>query len=62
MSEPCCACRTSSIATKQDCNNVFEALARIFADVNAVTPVTCVGNISMNLMFKQTQHASNKSD
>jgi len=38
----------------------FEAIARIFVDVNAVTPVTCVDNILMNLVFKQTRHASNK--
>jgi len=30
----------------------FEAYARIFVYVNAVTPVTCVDNILMNLILK----------
>jgi len=31
---------------------VYEAYARIFVYVNAATPVTCVDNILMNLLFK----------
>jgi len=42
MSELCSACGTSSIVTAQDCKKVFEAHARIFIYVNAVTPVICV--------------------
>jgi len=60
MSELCCACRTSSIVTTQNCKKVFEAYARIFVYVNSVTPVTCGDNILINLVFKQTRHSSNK--
>jgi len=52
MSELCCACRTSSIVTTPDCRKVSEAYVRIFVYVNAVTPITCVNNILMNLVFK----------
>jgi len=45
MSELCCVWRTSSIVTTPYCKNVFEAYARIFVYVNALTPVTCVGQI-----------------
>jgi len=34
------------------CKKVFEAYARLFVYVNAVTHVTCVDNILMNLVFK----------
>jgi len=30
----------------------FQAYARVFVYVNAVTPVTCVDNILMNSVFK----------
>jgi len=36
----------------QTVKKVFEAYARIFVHVNAVTPVACVDNILMNLVFK----------
>jgi len=52
MSELCCAQRTPSIVTTPDCKNIFEAYARISAYVNAVTPVTCVSNIFMNVVLK----------
>jgi len=37
----------------------FEAYATIFVYVNAVTPVTCVDNILMNLVFKLGMHQIN---
>ena len=40
--------------------NVFEAYARIFVCVNALTPVSCVDNILMNLVSKWNRQASNK--
>jgi len=49
MSEVCCACRTPSIVTTPDFKKYFEAYARNFVYVNAVTPVTCLDNV---LMFK----------
>jgi len=60
MSEFFCACRTSSVVTTPDFKKSFEAYAIIFVHVNAMTPVTCVDNILMNLVFKLTRHASNK--
>jgi len=49
MSEVCFACRTPSIVTTPDFKKYFEAYARIFVYVNAVTPVTCLDDV---LMFK----------
>jgi len=37
-------CRILSIVAP-DCKNVFEAYARIFVGVKALTPVICVHNI-----------------
>jgi len=61
MSELCCACRTLSIVTTPDCKKVFEAYAKIFVYMNAVMLVACVDNILVNMVFKETGHASNKS-
>jgi len=61
MSKLCCAWRTSSVVTAPDWKKCFKAYARIFVYVNAVMPVTCVDNISMNLVIKEIRLASNKS-